>query len=337
MLEKRNWVITGLICAFLISCLPAEATEESVTIAFGGDVHGEYPITKTLSSSSINLLGGGAEIFEKADFAVVNLETAITKEVAKRDKQYNFKSDLSLLKKLKAAGVDLVSIGNNHSYDYGVKGFKETLINLQKENLLYVGGGKNTQEAYGYQQVILQDIKIGFIGLAMVNGGVGSIATLSQGGTSNGWDDKRSVAAVKRAKKDNDIVIVLAHWGAELARCPRESEIQRAKIWFEAGASIIIGTHPHVLQSMVADKKRVLAYSLGNFVFYASKEKAKESGVLEVTFTKKEILSTKFTPLKIDSKTGIPESVKGLEYEKRMESFEKLNDCKGATKALDIR
>ena len=333
MLEKRNWVITGLICAFLISYLPAEATEESVTIAFGGDVHGEYPITKTLSSSK-NILGGGAEIFAKADFAVVNLETAITRGVEKRDKKYNFKSDHSLLKKLKAAGVDLVSIGNNHSFDYGVNGFKDTLLNLQKENLLYVGGGKNAQEAYGYQQVILQDIKIGIIGLAMVNGGVGSIASLSQSGTSNGWDDKSSVAAVKRAKKDNDIVIVLAHWGAELARCPRESEIQRAKIWFEAGASMIIGTHPHVIQSMVADNNRVLAYSLGNLVFYASKEKAKESGVLEVTFNKKEILSTKFTPLKINGKTGIPESVGVLEYAKKMESFAKLNDCKGAAKAV---
>ena len=336
MSRITKWVIIGYIFAAATTFLPAKAAEGSVTIVFGGDVHGEYPITKAISSSK-NILGGGAEIFEKADFAVVNLETAITNEVTKRDKQYNFKSDVGLLKKLKAGGVDLVSIGNNHSYDYGVKGFKETLLNLQKEDLLVVGGGKNAEEAYGYRQVILQDIKIGFMGLAMVNGGGGSIASLSQSGTSDGWDDKSSVAAIKRAKKANDIVIVLAHWGAELARCPRESEITRATKWFEAGATVIVGTHPHVLQSMIADKKRVLAYSLGNFVFYASKEIAKESGVLEVTFTKKEILSTKFTPLKIDSKTGIPQSVKGLEYEKRMESFAKLNDCKGAKKALDTR
>lgn len=333
MLRITKWVTSGIVFAIVANFLPAKAAEGSVTIAFGGDVHGEYPITKVLSGSA-NILGGAAGIFEKADLAVVNLETAITEEVIKRDKQYNFKSDIKLLKKLKAAGVDLVSVGNNHSFDYGLKGFKDTLLNLKKEEILFVGGGKNAAEAYGYRQVILQDIKIGFIGLAMVNGGVGSIAGLSQSGTTNGWDDKRSVAAVKQAKKDNDIVIVLSHWGAELAKCPRESEISRAKKWFAAGATMVVGTHPHVLQSVTSNQDRVLAYSLGNFVFYASKEEAKESGVLEVTFTKKEIISTKFTPLKINSKTGIPENLNSLEYKKRMESFEKLNDCTEASKVL---
>lgn len=321
-------ILGGVIFAVFIATLPAKAEEGVVTIAFGGDVHGEYPISKALDGD-INILGGGAEIFQKADLAVVNLETAITKEIEKRDKEYNFKSDIRLVKKLKLAGVDLVSIGNNHSYDFGLKGFKESMLNLQKEKMLYVGGGKNAEEAYGYQQVVLKGVKVAFIGLAMVNGGEGSIANSNQAGTSNGWDDKSSISAIKRAKKFNDVVVVLAHWGAELAKCPRESEMSRTRKWFEAGATIIIGSHPHVLQSMVASESKLVAYSLGNLVFYASREKAKESGVLEVSFTKTEILKTKFTPLKINSKTGIPERVGALEHGKRVVAFTELSRCIG--------
>ena len=299
--------------------------QNSIQIAFGGDVHAEYPVSKQIAEEK-SVLGKAESIFKSADFAVVNLETAITEHTDKREKQYNFKSKIDLLNNLKISGIDLVTIANNHTFDYNKKGFLDTLKNLQKANLAYVGGGITEELAYDYKTVELNGIKVGFLGLAMVNGGPGSIASTNKAGTTNGWDDRKSISAVKRAKKFNDIVVVLAHWGAELEKCPRESEVKRASAWLNAGATAVIGSHPHIIQGMAKNGSKFTAYSLGNLAFYSKKKIARETGVLLLTFDKSGVIESELLPYEIDPRKGVVGEISEKEKARRAKEIEKLSN-----------
>ena len=320
---------------------PAYASQHSdsnttITIAFGGDVHGEYPISKQIANKK-SVLGDAKEIFKSADLAVINLETAITDHTQKRKKQYNFKSRIELLHNLKKSGVDVVSIANNHSFDYGLKGFKDTLESIAKSEMDFVGGGLNEERAYSYKSYAIKGIKVGILGLAMVNGGSGSIAINDKAGTTNGWDDKKSIRAIKKAKRSNDIVIVLPHWGAELASCPRESEVSRASAWLKAGATAVVGSHPHVLQAVVQDENTLVAFSLGNLAFYAKKAEARKSGVLLITFDKSGVVANDLVPYEIDPAKGVLTTIDKKAEIKRKLELERISDpknCKNIEKLL---
>ena len=295
--------------------LTATATDEpessplrSVTLAFGGDVHGENPISRTLAAGR-NPFGAAVPYLTSADIAVVNLETAVSSRGAPREKQYTFRTGTPLLKAITASGVDVVSVANNHAFDFGALAFADTLRSIQRVGLLSVGGGSNADEAYQAAVVTRNGVRIAFVGIASVNGGPGAVATSTRPGTTDGWNTRAATAAVARAAMDADVVVVLAHWGAENTHCPRASEISAAAAWRRAGADIIVGGHPHVLQAVVTTDHHLTAYSLGNFVFYANRADAVRTGVLDVSLTVDEkgvvrFPSVAFHPLRIDPKTG---------------------------------
>lgn len=323
---QRSWLraraVRASVLAVMVSGmvsttghLTATATDEpvsvplrTVTLAFGGDVHGENPIARTLAAGR-NPFGAAVPYLTSADIAVVNLETTVSSRGAARDKQYTFRTGTPLLKAVADSGIDLVSVANNHAYDFGPLAFADTLRNIELAGLLSVGGGVNAAEAYRAALVTRNGVRIAFVGIASVNGGPGSVATSTRPGTTDGWNNRASTAAVARAAKGADVVVVLAHWGAENTHCPRASEISAATAWRKAGADIIVGGHPHVLQAVVASAHHVTAYSLGNFVFYANRADAVRTGVLDVTLTVDDnggvsFPSVAFHPLRIDPKTG---------------------------------
>jgi poly-gamma-glutamate synthesis protein (capsule biosynthesis protein) len=106
----------------------------------------------------------------------------------KRIKDYNFKTNLAFLQSLKSTGFNLATVSNNHSYDYGAQGFLDTLQNLDKAGISYVGGGVNSAIAYQGQIFTVKGLKIGILGFAKVNGGPDSIAKVDKPGTTNGYD-----------------------------------------------------------------------------------------------------------------------------------------------------
>jgi poly-gamma-glutamate synthesis protein (capsule biosynthesis protein) len=272
----------------------------NIVINFVGDVHGESAIDR-------DSLPSLKKYFVHADLNIFNLETAVTDVNVKQEKQYNFKTDLTFLKSLQNIGFNLANVANNHSYDYGVKGFEETLKNLDAVGMDYVGGGINSSAAYQGKVYRIKGVRIGVLGIAKVNGGPDSIATKIKVGTTNGYDATSTEEAIKRVKAVSDVVIVITHWGEEGSFCPRPSEISSAKKWGELGADIVLGSHTHTLQPITLQNNMLVAYSMGNFIFYSSKPENRSTGLLKIEISQKKKISYTLVPFTINNVTKVPE------------------------------
>jgi poly-gamma-glutamate synthesis protein (capsule biosynthesis protein) len=297
-----------LLCALitLSACASTQSEEATsakvssdVIINIVGDVHGESEIKR-------DALLPLKKYFADGDLNIFNLETAITEEVKKEEKQYNFKTDASFLKTLQSIGFNVATIANNHSYDFGEKGFLDTLNALDKTKISYVGGGVNRDIAYQGQVYKVKGLKIGVLGIAKVNGGPLSIATKDKAGTTNGYDAISTERAITELRKVSDIVILLPHWGEEGSFCPRSSEIASAKKWQSLGADIIVGSHTHTLQEVELKENKLIAYSMGNFIFYSSQLENRTTGILKIRISPNKRISYGLQPFVIDNLTKVP-------------------------------
>jgi poly-gamma-glutamate synthesis protein (capsule biosynthesis protein) len=273
---------------------------KDIVINVVGDVHGESAIKR---AALLPL----KKYFADGDLNIFNLETAITDEVKKEEKQYNFKTDSAFLKTLKSIGLNVATIANNHSYDFGEQGFLDTLNNLHRANITHVGGGMNSGIAYQGEIFNIKGLKIGVLGIAKVNGGPASIAGREKPGTTNGYDVLSTEAAITSLKKVSDVVILLVHWGEEGSFCPRNTEISSAKKWHSLGADIIVGSHTHTLQPVVLEQNKLVAYSMGNFIFYSSKLENRSTGILKIRISPKKRISYTMQPFTINNLTKAPE------------------------------
>ena len=280
--------------------------EKDIILSFVGDVHGERPISPNLTADR-KATEQIKKVFSQSDINLVNLETAITSNNNKREKQYNFKATNSFLYGLNDLGVNLVSLANNHTYDYGKEGFIDTLNNLDSANILYTGGGKSQEEAYSPLIVEIRGVKIAYLGFAKVNGGAGSIAIGDLPGTTDGYNERLVKKSIIKAKELSDYVVIVVHWGQENSFSPRKREEDSAEKWLSYGADLIVGSHPHVIQPIVRVGNKEIAYSLGNFIFYSSKDANIKTGIYQVRLSPKGVLlGSDFIDMKINTKTGMP-------------------------------
>lgn len=223
-----------------------------------------------------------ADAFRQADFGFVNLETPVAPAHTKGSKPFQFDAPITLLQSLKSNGVKIVSFANNHVFDQGHAGFFESLDHLREQELLFTGAGANAEAAW--KPVILEKngIKIGWLGMTRwLNGNrnpdrdsdphVAFFPYPDDSGGAPGLDQAAVVERVKAARAECDLLLISIHWGIEYATAPNPGDIDLAHEMLEAGASAVIGHHPHVLQPIetyVTHDKRntVILYSLGNFL-----------------------------------------------------------------------
>jgi poly-gamma-glutamate synthesis protein (capsule biosynthesis protein) len=262
-------------------------------------VHGESAINLTALSSL-------KKFFADGNLNIFNLETAVTDKTQREEKQYNFKTQPKFLEALKSIGFNVATIANNHSYDYGNEGFLDTIRNLDKVGIAYVGGGINSVLAYKGRVFKVKNVRIGILGFAKVNGGPASIAGKNRPGTTNGYDLKATELAITEMKKVSDVIIVLAHWGEEGSFCPRTAEEFSAKRWFARGADIIVGSHTHTLQPITFSQNKLLAYSMGNFIFYSSAIENRRTAILKVKIDSNRKISYTLQRFEIDNLTKVP-------------------------------
>lgn len=285
----------------LISADAAQNTSKpDVVINVVGDVHGEPAIDRR----AILTL---RKYFQYGDLNIFNLETAVTRQTQKEDKAYNFRTNLAFLTSLKSVGFNLANIANNHTYDYGQAGFIDTLNNLDKVGISYVGGGMTRESAYQGRIFTVKGLKIGVLGFAKVNGGAQSIAGKNKPGMTNGYDATSTSNAIKQMRALSDVVMILAHWGEEKSPCPRGTEMASAKRWISEGADIIVGSHTHTIQPITFDKNTLVAYSMGNFIFYSSQLENRSTGILSIRITPERKISYIFKPFLINNVTKVPE------------------------------
>lgn len=241
-----------------------EIANTTLRLSFAGDVTmGNYAGSyysgtfdeMAASQSDDYFLNNVKDVFASDDLTIVNLEGPLTDASSHLDKKFAFKGDPSYVNILKLGNVDLVSYANNHSEDYYQQGLDDTKAALDGANIGY----------FGYETAAIREvkgIKIGFLGYRSLS-------------LSMNTAEKRPIiqAAITDLKENQgcNLVVVYYHWGIESNYDYNSDQQTLAHFTVDAGADLVIGSHPHVLQGTEVYNGKLIAYSLGNFCFGGNK------------------------------------------------------------------
>lgn len=276
----------------------------TVVLAFAGDSHGERQIGAALLRGD-DPLAAIAPVLSAADVAVVNLETAVGSRGTAGDKSYTFQAPPVLLDALRASGVDVVSVANNHSLDFGVEALLETVAEARARDVAPIGAGRDEREAYAAHVVDVRGTRIAFVGLTRVIPEPEWAATADRPGLASAYTVTRAAEAIRSAAATADHVVAVLHWGQERADCPDEHQVRLATALHDAGATVVVGAHPHVWQGVAAPAAgRLTAFSLGNFLWYASGEVSGLTAVLTVELGPEGVTGWELTPAVIGPDGG---------------------------------
>ena len=215
-----------------------------------------------------------------ADIAFGNLECAVSRRGEPFPKQFNFRGTPRALRGLRRhSGIDVLNLANNHVGDYGRQALVDTVREVERLGMRAVGAGPDLRRALAPQVVERLGLRVAFVGFSQI-----APIEFAAGERSPGiaWATPRSIIhAVRAARRRADVVVATFHWGIEKA--PLESTEQRrlAQAAAAAGAHLVIGAHPHVLQPIRREGAALVAYSLGNFVFGAASSETASTGILE--------------------------------------------------------
>ena len=252
------------------------ASTDQIVIDFTGDINFDeswYTMEAAAERDNGILDCFSEDILQElksADITMVNNEfTYTTRGEPIQGKSYTFRADPAQVSNLELFGTDIVSLANNHSYDFGEVSLLDTMETLRNAGVVYVGAGENIQEAMLPQFFIINGRKIAFVAATQIEKSTlyTKQATEDAAGVLRTSNPKRFVAEIEQAKKVSDYVIVYVHWGSEGMLYPEEDQKNLAKQYAEAGADLIVGNHSHRLQGAYYVEGVPVFYSLGNFWF----------------------------------------------------------------------
>lgn len=237
-----------------------------------------------------------ADQLQQADILFGNLEGPISENGTRVGSIYSFRFKPRVASALAWAGFDVLSLANNHLLDYQAVALKDTMQLLNEQSIIYVGAGTSSEEAFGLKIKQVNGVKIGF--LAYQN--LGPIAW--QAGTDKigiAWIDKSSFSHIQSyiqsIREQIDVLVVSLHAGAEYQPEPNSFQKDFARAVIDAGADLVLGHHPHVIQPVEQYKHGWIAYSLGNFIFdQGFSEETMQGLLLKVIIKNKKI--TQVTP-----------------------------------------
>lgn len=287
----------------------SENTEEMLTIHFGGDTIFYGKVEERLKKEGYDYpYEFVKDLFQKDDLTVLNLETPVTtRGTAAKDKTFVFKSPPKALPAMAKAGVDAVSLANNHSLDQGAEGLLDTIDHLKKNKVDSFGAGANSKDAYAPVYIERKGITVALCGFTRVIPEAGWTAGKKKAGVAAAYDPELAFESVQTARKHADIVIVVVHWGKERAKVLEEHQTALAHSFIDYGADLVIGGHPHVLQGLEKYKGKWIAYSAGNFIFTKSNDpETWKTAVFEAKCTRKGNCDLKLIPYVTDIGRPVP-------------------------------
>ncbi len=263
--------------------------EDTLRVIFGGDVMFDRGIKSRVSRTDSIFGGGGydslfsdiAPIFYRADYVSVNLETPVADTPSPMLKKFVFNADTAVVRSLKQAGVDILNLANNHTVDHGKVGLGSTLRWILNNGLIPVGAG---QGALSCEPLTISSAKrkIMLFSVNMLplerwlNNSTGFCICMP------GTDELQSrIKEVRREFPDVFIVLQL-HWGAEYHTLPMPDQIAVARRLSDAGADLIVGHHPHVVQQITRINGMPVFFSVGNLIFDSRRPEAQRTCLLEV-------------------------------------------------------
>ena len=285
-------------------------TDPEVTMVFGGDIcfHDEYSNMYQLFARGGDISGCFSpdlfSVMQEADVFMVNNEfTYTTRGEPTPDKAYTLRSRPENVQLLKDIGVDIVSLANNHTYDYGEISMLDTLDTLQNASVLYAGAGRNLEEASAPVYVEHDGMTIAFVAATQIerlDNPDTKGATASSPGVFRCWDVEPLLQTVKVASQNSDFVVVYIHWGTESTDVTDWAQTSQAPRIAQAGADLIVGDHPHVLQGIDVVEGAPVVYSVGNLWFNS---KAMDSCLIQVTAGRDGIRKLRYIPARQENAT----------------------------------
>lgn len=301
---------------------PAVTTTESTTItlppltvAAGGDVIGDRQVGEYIDANGgETALKKVAPLLSGADVAFVNLESPLSDTGTRNAaKDVTFRGRPALVAGLASAGVDVVSLANNHALDWGAAALLDTIARLQAAGIAHAGAGADLSAA---RKPALLNTPAGTVAVLAFTDIIpaGFPAGSERAGVNPVRPDReRLLADVRAAAGVADWVIVSFHWGVEYEGYAGDSQRELAHQTVDAGADLVLGHHPHVLQGFELYKDRLIAYSLGDLVFDHYSRATGETVVLQVELIREGPPTFTLTPVYLDDTFGIPAVVTGDE------------------------
>lgn len=280
------------------------ANEEEVVLCFAGDTcfYDDFSLMGAYRDRGENIDNCiDAQLLQEmrgADIFMINNEFCYSDRGAPiQGKQYAFRSKPSNVKILTDMGADIVSLANNHAYDWGPDALSDTVDVLNGEKIPFVGAGKNIEEAMKPAYFKVNGITISFVSATQIER-VGNPdtkeATEDSPGVLRTLNSKKACQVISTAKENSDFVVMYVHWGSENTDLVEQSQRDLAKDYIDAGVDLIIGDHSHCLQGVDFIGDVPVFYSMGNYWFNS---KTVDTGLAKITVNNNaEITGIQFIP-----------------------------------------
>lgn len=298
---KRSSMLYFVLAAICVLVVFNLNQPEELTIAAVGDILLDRDVRKAMGSDYAYPYKEVVEDLREADLLIGNLECPLTtaENPVLKDPVITFKADTQNAVALKEAGFDILNLANNHAMDYDAIGLMETVTVLWEEGLLYTGASLPRCEGQVPLIIERNGCKIGFLGYSVFPP-EGYISRAGKADVSRYYEEETAVE-IEKVRQTCDLLVVSFHWGKEFDYYPSERQKDIAHQAVDAGADLILGHHPHVLQEMEQYGDAYIFYSLGNFIFDRQIPRGTdESMVAKITVRDKKIVEVDTIPLYIE-------------------------------------
>lgn len=346
ILKKKAWLISIMMTLVLMSCasVPERPAPERPVPSVGSVPMPKKPLQATLVAVGDVMLGGTAApelakygydypfvharcLLQSGDWVFANLEGPLTNEgepIVK--KRYLFRSPPDkVAHALAQAGFNVVSLANNHAMDYGYEGLQHTIDVLNQVAITHVGVGVDQNAARQYVVLKKKGLRLAFLAYSLTFPKE-FWAKDNHPGTAFGHE-KHIRADVQRAATEADVVVVSFHWGGEGTTKLRNYQKKLGRSAIDAGATVVLGHHPHVLQGIESYSNGIILYSLGNFVFGSYSKCATRSVVARLEFEESVPKRLELIPINVDNTEVVfqPKLLSGIEAQKVINALRELS------------
>jgi poly-gamma-glutamate synthesis protein (capsule biosynthesis protein) len=276
-----------------------------------------------------------ASALSSADLTFGNLESNLSsRSPADVSNGGGVRGDPRAVAGLAAAGFDAVSLANNHAFDFGAHSLADTIARLEAAGVGHAGAGANREAAWSATSMRSGDASVALLAFSFV-APASSIAQTNRAGVASARVDAAQLSqAIRDARAANDYVVVMFHWGISGNDAPTAEQIDGAHAAIDSGASLVIGSHPHVIQGIERYKTGLIAYSLGDFVFDHASKKTGESFILNAALGPDGVVDATAVPVYLDSH-GRPDIVSGTEAVSILDRLKSISAPLGGSVAVD--
>lgn len=278
------------------------AADGNASVTACGDVNFGDGVTPSISAGGPDYPWSDAsQVFAMSDLAFANLECCLSDRGSPvAGKEFTFRGPPECAGGMADAGIDVVSFANNHSKDWGTQAFLDTFTYLAQSGIKWCGAGNNSAEAFSPAVLETHGRKVAFLAYTWVVPD-GWPAGSSSPGVATTNNPERVAESIRTAKSQADYVVASFHWGIELATSPNEEQRDLARMAVDNGADFVIGHHPHIVQGFEVYKNRLIAYSLGNFVFDPPREISAKTLTVTALLSPAGLIQARIVPMVISN------------------------------------